>query len=71
MVKHGSYDTDPGDTRLFQFKHEWLLRWLTYMEAYNTEVGYFPSVVSPIPISCMWILCLKSQYKLLSCSYSV
>lgn len=52
-----------GDTCLFQFKPEGLLRWLAHMQVGNTEVGDFLSVVSLIPISRMWIFFLKSQYK--------
>lgn len=56
---------DLGDTCLFQFKRKRLLRWFAYVKVDNREMGDFLSVVSLIPISCMWILLLKSQYKLL------
>lgn len=36
------------------------------MKVGNAEAEYFPSVVSLIPVSYVWILFLKSQYKLLS-----
>lgn len=52
---HESYNTNPGDTRLFQFYHEWLLRWLTYMKVDNADVGNFLSMVS--------------LYQLVACGY--